>query len=265
MNISVVIFAYNEEKRIANVLKSFSWAKEIIVFDKSSTDKTFNIASKYAKVFKIIFSEGSDHFKTIKVQDYVSCDWVLIATCSDHIDKSLANYLVDLEDKDEYDIINLPFKNYIFGIASKNSPWPITFKSILARKSVINYKSDIHRELNYNSNKEFKLNSSNGYIHHYSNTDIENFLNRSIKYAKFEGQYLSDNGNQHNGYIFLFKVLFNSMIRRGTIFKGKNYVNIIFAYIVCQALIYLYSTKDENNSLSISLDEIISKTNNSAD
>ncbi len=54
MRISVVIPALNEEKYIERTLKSISEQNpyEIIVVDNGSTDKTAEIASKYAKVIK---------------------------------------------------------------------------------------------------------------------------------------------------------------------------------------------------------------------
>lgn len=48
-NISVVVVVYNEEGRIENFLKSFLWADEIIVVDKSSTDRTIEIARNFTK------------------------------------------------------------------------------------------------------------------------------------------------------------------------------------------------------------------------
>jgi len=51
--LSVVISAYNEEKKIEECLKSVKFADEIIVVDNESTDKTAEIAGKYTrKLFK---------------------------------------------------------------------------------------------------------------------------------------------------------------------------------------------------------------------
>ena len=38
---------YNEESRIESCLNSFHWADEILIVDKSSTDKTLKIAKKF--------------------------------------------------------------------------------------------------------------------------------------------------------------------------------------------------------------------------
>lgn len=58
INLSVVISAYNEEKRIREVLEAVSFADEIIVVDNESTDKTKKIAQEFtekifsARIFK---------------------------------------------------------------------------------------------------------------------------------------------------------------------------------------------------------------------
>ena len=45
--VSVVVITKNEERNIADCLKSVSWADELIVLDDNSTDNTVNIAKQY--------------------------------------------------------------------------------------------------------------------------------------------------------------------------------------------------------------------------
>lgn len=45
--LSVVISAYNEEKKIKDCLESVKWADEIILINSSSTDNTVELAKKY--------------------------------------------------------------------------------------------------------------------------------------------------------------------------------------------------------------------------
>lgn len=265
MKISVVIFAYNEAERIRDVLDSFSWADELIVFDKSSTDTTCAVAAEYGAVHTIEFSEGSGQFDSIWVPDYVSNDWIFLATCSDIIDRKLGEFLANMPDDYQYDVIAIPFKNYIYGISSKSSPWPITEKSLLARKDVVNYKNILHQELQYTSNRQLIINGSNGYVHHFSNSDIDSFLKRSIRYAVTEGKHLRTSGNVPNGYFFMFKVLFNAMFRRKTIFAGQNFIVVIFSYIICQGMIYLYARGADKHPNAISLPDVIALAKGSSE
>ena len=52
MKLSVVISAFNEEKKIRNCLESVKWADEIVFINNSSTDRTAEIARRYtAKIY----------------------------------------------------------------------------------------------------------------------------------------------------------------------------------------------------------------------
>ncbi|HOJ17415.1 MAG: glycosyltransferase [Ignavibacteriales bacterium] len=70
MNYSIIIPTLNEEKLLPNILNQLTEANlkekfgyEIIISDGGSTDKTFQIASKYAD--KIVYNEGN--FRTIAI------------------------------------------------------------------------------------------------------------------------------------------------------------------------------------------------------
>ncbi len=45
-NISVIALVYNEEKRIRNLLDTLAWSDDVILIDKSSTDRTVEIAHR---------------------------------------------------------------------------------------------------------------------------------------------------------------------------------------------------------------------------
>ncbi|KKQ96229.1 MAG: Glycosyl transferase family 2, partial [Candidatus Woesebacteria bacterium GW2011_GWA1_39_12] len=47
MEISAIIIAINEEKKISDCLESLSWVDEILVIDGGSKDKTVSISKKY--------------------------------------------------------------------------------------------------------------------------------------------------------------------------------------------------------------------------
>jgi len=61
-NVSVFLEVFNEEERIESCLKSFAWADELFVFDKQSTDRTFEISKKYAtEVISVPYTDASEN------------------------------------------------------------------------------------------------------------------------------------------------------------------------------------------------------------
>ena len=87
--LSVVISAWNEEKKIGRTLASVTWADEIIVVDNESTDKTIEIVKKYhAKVYtqpnKLMLNINKN-FGISKA----SCDWILYLDADEEIPDAL--------------------------------------------------------------------------------------------------------------------------------------------------------------------------------
>ncbi|MGO8880573.1 MAG: glycosyltransferase family 2 protein [Desulfomonilaceae bacterium] len=75
-SLSVVIITKNEEDRIGNLLRSVSFADEIVVVDSGSSDRTLEICKSYgAKIFhqKWLGYAGQKQFAMQKS----TCDWIL--------------------------------------------------------------------------------------------------------------------------------------------------------------------------------------------
>lgn len=87
--LSVVISAWNEEKKIERTLASIVWADEIIVIDNESTDKTKGIAKKYhAKVY----SQPNNLMLNINKNfgiNKASRDWILYLDADEEIPDAL--------------------------------------------------------------------------------------------------------------------------------------------------------------------------------
>src|SRR3990167_2410133 len=124
--ISVVISAWNEEKKIERVLKSVAWADEIIVIDNESTDKTAEIAKKHhAKVYQQKNNLMLNINKNYGITKAVS-DWVLYLDADEEIPESLAKEIrnvrmgMHMSMRDGYWISR---KNIIFDQWIKHGLW----------------------------------------------------------------------------------------------------------------------------------------------
>lgn len=87
--ISVVISAYNEEKKIGDCLASVQWADEIIVVDNSSTDKTAEFARQSGA--KILRKENSLMLNINKNYGFSKStgDWILSLDADERVTPAL--------------------------------------------------------------------------------------------------------------------------------------------------------------------------------
>ena len=121
--ISVVISAWNEEKKIKQCLESVRWADEIIVVDNSSTDTTGKIARHYKA--KVYIQPNNPMLNVNKNFGFANAtgDWIFSLDADEIIPESLAREIkehVNNSDKAGYWI---PRKNIIFGKWIRHGLW----------------------------------------------------------------------------------------------------------------------------------------------
>lgn len=122
--LSVVISAFNEEKRIAACLESVQFADEIILVNNESTDKTEEIAKKYTKY---VYSRENNLMLNIN-KNYgftkATGNWILCLDADEQVTKELADE-IKLRIKHESSVNGywIPRKNIIFGKWIENSIW----------------------------------------------------------------------------------------------------------------------------------------------
>ncbi len=188
-NITVTAVVYNEEKRIENFLRSFQWSNDIIIVDKSSTDRTREIAEQFnAKVIKVPYSDTGDEVKF--AIEAAKNEWVMTLTASDMIHPVLVDELLALINRDEfdYDIIAMPFAAYTLGICNKRSPWFLPRKKWLFKKNIFSPCDQVHNETkNLDSNKIYKMKPDKiNALYHFSHQDLDSFFERHLRYTKAE-------------------------------------------------------------------------------
>jgi glycosyltransferase involved in cell wall biosynthesis len=129
--VSIVISAYNEEKKIKECLESVKWADEIIFLDNSSTDKTAQIAKQYTKK---IFTQKNDPL-SIDLQknlgiEKATGDWILVLDADERVTPQLAEEIKRVCTPNENANIKsnlsaywIPRKNIIFGKWIEHTGW----------------------------------------------------------------------------------------------------------------------------------------------
>ena len=102
MTLSIVISAYNEEKKIEDCLKSASFAEELILVDNSSIDQTVEIAKKYTS--KIFTRPNNPMLNVNKNFGFLKAkgDWILSLDADERITPELQVEIKKVLTTDEF-------------------------------------------------------------------------------------------------------------------------------------------------------------------
>lgn len=124
MNVSVVVSAFNEEKKLGECLASVKdVAEEIIVIDNSSTDSTVEVAKKYTdKIFK------RENYSMLNINKNFGFSkakgkWILNLDADERLTRELVEEIKSLPQDSKVDGYLIPRKNILFGKWMQHSIW----------------------------------------------------------------------------------------------------------------------------------------------
>lgn len=261
MKISAILAVYNEEHRIRYTLQSLQWCDEIIVVDKYSTDKTVEICKSFGA--RIFYMENSDTYSVNEFDFLKEClgDWILMATASDIIEKSLAKEIkrqTELLPKD-VGCISLPFKNYILGIEDERSPWHFNHMVKVIRNGNFSIKKDVHGALSITNKKEYVIADKFGYYYHLTHVSLDMMLDRHTRYWRGEAAMYSE-----KSMIPALKKTWwsikNTIRERKTFLLGWDGVALTFAFVSYYMFSFLYIWEHRRNGKAVEVyDELREK------
>ncbi len=96
VKISAVIIAYNEEKNIAEAIKSVAWADEILVVDSESTDKTRKISESLGAKVLVEKWQGFSEQKQFAI-DNAAHDWIFSLDADERVSDELKTEILQLK------------------------------------------------------------------------------------------------------------------------------------------------------------------------
>ncbi len=195
--LSVVISAYNEEKKITACLESVKWADEIIFIDNSSSDKTVEIAKKYtSKIFVTpnnLMLNVNKNFGFTKAQG----NWILSLDADERITSGLAKEIKSKIQMQNFKTKGyfVPRKNIIFGKWIRYAGWYPDYQLRLFKKGFGKFEEKhVHEMIKLDGESEKLLTP----MIHYNYETIDQFLRKlSTIYTSNEAEQLIK-----KGYVF---------------------------------------------------------------
>lgn len=103
MKISAVIIAFDEEKNIAEAVKSVNWADEILVIDSESSDRTREISESLGAKILVKKWLGFSKQKQFAV-DNAAHDWIFSLDADERVSEQLKNDILHLKSTPENEL-----------------------------------------------------------------------------------------------------------------------------------------------------------------
>lgn len=191
MNLSVVISAYNEEKKIEDCLKSASFADEIIVIDNSSSDKTVQIAQKYTSKIFTRFNNPMLNVNKNFGFSKAKGDWILSLDADERVTPGLQKEIQKAMKSPSVNGYWIPRKNIIFGKWIEHTGWYPDHQLRLIRSGKGKFpEKHVHEAIKVEGQTEQLKND----LIHLNYDNIVQFLHKMEIYVESESKNLLERG-----------------------------------------------------------------------
>jgi len=191
--LTFLVPCYNEESRIGNVLAhAIQWADEVLVIDKSSTDRTAEVARSYGpkvQVLTVPFSlQGNDNAR--QWVTHAENDWIFVGTCSEIPTRHLVAEVRSLLAKEggRLELIYIPRRMYSLGIHDPHSPWNVSYYPFLIHRKRAIITDVIHEHFRARdpANTATIPYSEECCVHHLTHPSGGRFIDVHAEYARVE-------------------------------------------------------------------------------
>jgi glycosyltransferase involved in cell wall biosynthesis len=186
--LSVIIIAKNEEKMIEDCLQSVKWAKEIILLDGGSKDKTLEIARKYGAKIMPQEAKGEDwgawHNQGIKV---AGGNWILYVDADERITPELKKEIQKVMGERKGAAFAMPRLNILLGRPLRFGGWYPDYQIRLFRKEKLKkWEGKLHERPIFEGSLVYLKN----YMIHLSHRDLFSMVEKTKKWSDIEANLL---------------------------------------------------------------------------
>ena len=236
--LSVVIIAKNEEKNLPDCLESVKWAKEVVVVDDESTDRTVEIAKQYTnKIIRRKMDAEGRHRNFAYAQ--TTQDWILSLDADERVSPALALELERIVTQDDLTFSghSIPIKTFIGKRWIRRAGYYPANKLRLFRKGKFRYEeANVHPRA-FLDGKESPLKND---ILHFGYRSFTHFIDKLNNQTTLEAEKWVEDKRRISAGKTLYKST-DRFCRHYFLKKGCEDGFMGFLMSVCHALYQLFT------------------------
>jgi glycosyltransferase involved in cell wall biosynthesis len=194
--LSVFVVTYNRASLLETCLRALSFADELIVVDKSSTDESVAVASRHAHRVEIVpWSPTVEETRAFALS-LCSNEWVLFLDDDEILSPASEPYLRDAMAAAAADIYTIPYRHYILGLHDERAYYWPEVRHCLFRKGGIEFIPTVHGGVALQSDRILAIPVESGVcIHHLSYRDVASWIDRTNRYTGRPDRVQAEGGN----------------------------------------------------------------------
>ena len=241
-HITPVLLTYNEEANISRTLSHLTWAKDIVVVDSGSTDKTLAIVANCAqvRVFNRPFDTHGNQWRYAVQETAIATPWILRLDADYQLTDALITELARLDPDAPVSAYQIAFEYAIFSNKLLSSLYPPN--TILLRKGQFSVWDKGHTEAWTVEGPIEKLNSR---IIHDDWKPTEQWLNAQGRYMRRELGILQTKRNKLTGWLRLqppfmpIAVFLYCLFAKGLVLNGRPGMFYALQRLIAEATLSL--------------------------
>jgi glycosyltransferase involved in cell wall biosynthesis len=243
-DITPYILTYNEEANIKKCLEGLRWAKDVVIFDSFSDDRTLVIASEFqnTRVIQRAFDSHSRQH-AFALDQMPESKWVLRLDADWVVTPELLLEIEALDIRSNVGGVCIPFLFSIYGEMAPIGMYPTVVA--LFKREGSSYIQDGHTERLVHGGDVVSTRAS---LIHEDKKPLDRFLQSQIKYSKLEATKIDGPGTARQGMkaklrkvpgLVALLVALYLLFWKGGLFRGRASMHYVLQRLVAELTLSL--------------------------
>ena len=197
-NLSVIVITHNEEKNIVECLESVAWAKEIIIVDSSSTDRTVEFAKQFTRKVFVTEWKGYAGAKNYALDNSTS-EWILWLDADERVTPELALEIQSIinDISKIFTGFEVARRAYFLGKWIKHSGWYPGYVMRLFKRGKVRFDdSRVHEKVNIDG----AIGRLKHDLLHYTDDTLYHYLIKFNRYTTLAAEDMKQAGKRFSLY-----------------------------------------------------------------